>query len=171
MSYSIRPATLADEPGIHEVYRSAARQGKGILRREDEVTHDYIRYGLENALRIGKSLVAADDDGRILGDIHAWPSETRQLGHCLGNTTIAVDPAAQGRGVGRALFEGLITAARAMPKFRIIELFCREDNQRAIDLYQSLGFEFEGRLKGRVWQEHGPYLDDLVMALHLTKDA
>lgn len=172
MSYSIRASTLDDEAGIHAVYRAAARQGGGLLRREDEITSGYIRHNLENSLRIGISLVAENEDGRILGEIHAWPSETRQLGHCLTNTTIAVDPAAQRRGVGRGLFEHLIDAARANPKFRIIELYCREDNQRAIDLYQSLGFVFEGRLKGRVWQDHGkPYLDDLLMALHLATDA
>lgn len=172
MSYRIRASTLADEAGIHAVYRAAARQGGGLLRREDEITDAYIRHNLENSLRIGLSLVAQADDGRILAEIHAWPSETRQLGHCLTNLTVAVDPAAQGHGIGRALFERLIEAAKANSKFRIIELYCREDNQRAIDLYQSLGFVFEGRLKGRVWQGDGkPYLDDLLMALYLTMDA
>jgi ribosomal protein S18 acetylase RimI-like enzyme len=172
MSYRIRASTLADEMGIHAVYRAAARQGGGLLRREDEITGTYIRYNLENSLRIGLSLVAQADDGRILAEIHAWPSETRQLGHCLTNLTVAVDPAAQGHGIGRALFERLIEAAKANPKFRIIELYCREDNQRAIELYQSMGFVFEGRLKGRVWQGDGrPYLDDLLMALYLKADA
>lgn len=172
MSYKIRVSMPDDEAGIHAVFRAAARQGGGLLRREDEITQSYIRHNLENSLRIGISCVAENDDGRILGEIHAWPSETRQLGHCLTNLTVAVDPAVQGHGVGRDLFEGLISAAKANPKFRIIDLYCREDNQRALDLYQSLGFVFEGRLKGRVWQDHGkPYLDDLVMALHLSADA
>ena len=172
MSYRIRVSAPDDEAGIHEVYRGAARQGGGLLRREDEITQAYIRYNLENSLRIGVSLVAETDEGRILGEIHAWPLETRQLGHCLTNLTVAVDPAAQRRRVGRGLFEHMIEAAKANPKFRIIELYCREDNQKALDLYQSLGFVFEGRLKGRVWQDHGkPYLDDLLMALHLTADA
>jgi len=170
MSYDVRPGLVSDEAGIYAVYRAAARQGGGLLRREDEITETYIRHNLENSLRIGISLVAEGEAGRILGEIHAWPSETRQLGHCLTNLTVAVDPAAQRRGVGRALFTHLIEAARANPKFRIIELYCREDNQRALDLYQSLGFVFEGRLKGRVWQDHGkPYLDDLLMALYLTE--
>ena len=167
MSYKIRLATPADEPAVLEVYRAAARQGKGILRREDEVTQAYIRYNMENSLRLGFSLVAQTDDGRILGELHSWTSETRQLAHVLTNLTVAVDPAAQGKGVGRALFERLISDAKARPSIRIVELYCREDNQRALDLYQSLGFVFEGRLKGRVWQEDGDYIDDLLMALHL----
>mgnify|MGYP000117205331 FL=1 len=172
MSYRIRPSSLADEMGIHAVYRAAARQGGGLLRREDEITNGYIRHNLENSLRIGISFVAEADDGRILGEIHAWPSETRQLGHCLTNLTVAVDPAAQKRGIGRALFGRLIETAKSNPGFRIIELYCREDNQRALDLYQSLGFVLEGRLKGRVWQGHDkPYLDDLLMALYLKESA
>ena len=170
MSYKIRASTHADDAGILKVYRAAARQGGGLLRREDEITENYIRHNLENSLRIGISCVAESDDGRILGEVHAWPSETRQLGHCLTNLTVAVDPAAQRRGIGRGLFEHLINTAKANPKFRIIELYCREDNQRALDLYQSLGFVFEGRLRGRVWQDHDkPYLDDLLMALYLER--
>ncbi len=169
MSYSIRPSTLADEVVILEVYRAAARQGRGILRREDEVTPAYVRHNLENSLKAGLSMLAISDAGSCLGELHGWPSDTRQLGHVFGNVTIAVDPAAQGQGVGRALFEHVIRAAQAMPKIRIIELFCREDNVRAIALYASLGFVQEGRLEGRVWQEEGPYLADLVMALHLPQ--
>jgi ribosomal protein S18 acetylase RimI-like enzyme len=172
MSYRVRNTTFADEAAIRGVYRAAARQGGGLLRREDEISEAYIRHNLEHSLRIGLSFVAVANDGRVLGEIHGWPSETRQLGHCLTNLTVAVDPAAQGQGVGRALFDGLIVAARANPQNRIIELYCREDNRRAIDLYQSLGFVFEGRLKGRVWQGEGkPYLNDLLMALYLIADA
>ena len=115
MSYRLRPSSLADQAGIHQVYRAAARQGGGLLRREDEITDAYIRHNLENSLRIGISLVAEAEDGLILAEIHAWPSETRQLGHCLTNLTLAVDPAAQGRGIGRALLAHLIAAAKANP--------------------------------------------------------
>ncbi|WP_031238938.1 GNAT family N-acetyltransferase [Asticcacaulis sp. AC466] len=171
MSYNIRSSTVADEAGIHDVYRAAAAQGGGLLRREDEITHDYVWNNLKHSLETGITLVAEADGGRILGEIHGWPSPTRQLGHCLTNLTLAVDPSAQGRGVGQALFTRLIEVANLDPRLRIIELYCREDNKRAIDLYQKMGFVFEGRLKGRVWQGEGkPYLDDLLMALYLSTD-
>ncbi|MEI9904079.1 MAG: N-acetyltransferase [Asticcacaulis sp.] len=164
-----RRATRDDEPAIFDIYRRVAAQGGGLLRRADEITHDYIRFNLQNSLAHGLSILAVDDKGDGLGELHGWTSQTRQLRHVFTNLTVAVDPRAQGRGAGRALFQGLIAALRAdMPHVRIIELYCREDNVRAIALYASLGFVQEGRLKHRVWQEDGLCLDDLIMALDLT---
>ncbi len=166
MTFDIRRAKAADLPAIEVVYRAAARQGKGILRREDEITSDYVRGNFE-ASQIDGLCVVAERNGRIIGELHTWPSRTRQLGHVWTNITVAVDPAVQGLGVGRALFERLIAEARATARIRILEIYCREDNVRAVGLYRSLGFELEGRMKGRVWQEEGPYLDDLLMGLYL----
>ena len=58
---------------------------------------------------------------------------------------VAVDPGAQGRGVGRGLMEALIQAARGHGT-EVITLDLRGDNGAAIGLYESLGFTRYGRL-------------------------
>ncbi|CAL9351884.1 Ribosomal protein S18 acetylase RimI-like enzyme OS=Streptomyces griseomycini OX=66895 GN=FHS37_003241 PE=4 SV=1 [Streptomyces griseomycini] len=58
---------------------------------------------------------------------------------------IAVDAAAHGRGVGRALAAALIADAREAG-IEVLTLDVRGDNTNALHLYQSLGFTEYGRL-------------------------
>ncbi|MEV5767073.1 N-acetyltransferase [Micromonospora sp. NPDC052213] len=62
---------------------------------------------------------------------------------------IAVDPAAHGRGVGRALTAALIADAREVA-IEVLTLDVRGDNTNALHLYRSLGFTEYGRLPGFV---------------------
>jgi RimJ/RimL family protein N-acetyltransferase len=75
-----------------------------------------------------------------------------------------------GVGLGRALCEQAILEARGIGLSRI-ELHTRQDNHRAIALYEDLGFQHEGRLRGAFLRgafRVGPVeYDDLVMALRL----
>lgn len=59
---------------------------------------------------------------------------------------IAVDAAAQGRGVGRALTAALIADAREAG-IEVLTLDARGDNTNALHLYRSLGFAEYGRLR------------------------
>jgi [ribosomal protein S18]-alanine N-acetyltransferase len=60
--------------------------------------------------------------------------------------TIGVDPAWQGRGVGRALLEGLLAVADEWRAPVYLEV--RTDNAPAIGLYRSHGFTTIGRRRG-----------------------
>ncbi|MFF9572924.1 GNAT family N-acetyltransferase [Streptomyces sp. NPDC014685] len=62
---------------------------------------------------------------------------------------IAVDAAAHGRGVGRALTAALIADARRAG-IEVLTLDARGDNGNALHLYRSLGFTEYGRLPGFV---------------------
>jgi ribosomal protein S18 acetylase RimI-like enzyme len=62
---------------------------------------------------------------------------------------LAVSPAAQGQGVGRALLSALITAARTR-RIETLTLDLRGDNVRAAALYESAGFTRYGTLPGFV---------------------
>lgn len=164
MTLDIRHSTLDDIDGIIALYKAAAASG-GLSRKPDEITPAYVGSFLRQAGEAGLSLVAVRD-GRIVGEIHGWPMPQSQFAHVFGDITIAVHPEAQGQGVGRAVFQGLINdIAATLPHIRRIELGCRESNARAIAMYESLGFVVEGRLKNRVYDEAGFYEDDLAMAL------
>jgi putative acetyltransferase len=83
----------------------------------------------------------------------------------LGNLTVAVSPAAQGRGIGRRLFERLLTEVRLhWPHIQRVELVTQESNQRAQRLYESLGFVREGRMERRIRSPHGGVEADIPMA-------
>jgi len=168
MKIDIREGHAGDFEALLTLYREVAVVPGGLLRREYEITSDYIRYFLEHSLARGISVVAVDEDRRVVGELHGWVPNIRQLFHVMGDLTIAVSPRAQGQGVGRRLFEGFL--ARVRERFsgvERVELFCRSDNARAVALYRSLGFVEEGRLVGRVRDERGFIADDLIMTLRL----
>lgn len=68
-------------------------------------------------------------------------------------------------GLGRALSEAVVLEARQLD-FRRIELRVRHDNPRAISLYETLGFQVEGRLQDAFMVGRVAY-DDLIMGLVL----
>ncbi len=164
----IRPAEESDLAAILALYRAVAGIPGGLLRRVHEITPDYIARNFDAARRSGLSLVAVDDGG-IVGELHGHVPGVHQLRHVMGDLTVAVHPGAQGRGIGRRLFERFLgDTRRDFPQMRRVELFCRADNERAVALYRSLGFEVEGVLRGRVADDRGFYGDDLIMGLDLT---
>jgi len=88
-------------------------------------------------------IVAADEDGRILGGVTYVPG----LGPLAefegadesGMRMLAVDPAAQGRGIGRLLAQACLDRARATGRSRLV-LHTTGAMTAAHALYRSLGF-------------------------------
>ena len=72
-------------------------------------------------------------------------------------------------GLGRAISETILVAARHLGLTRV-ELRVRHDNARAISLYETLGFQVEGRLRG-AFVVDGVEYDDLMMGLLLRHEA
>lgn len=75
---------------------------------------------------------------------------------------LMVDDRFQGRGIGRLLLETLLDLADNHLGLLRVELEVMPDNDRAIQLYERLGFVIEGR-KRRAVLRHGEYIDLLVM--------
>ncbi len=83
------------------------------------------------------------EEGRIVGNLslrYALPSRSR--GQMIGN--VVVHPEYRGMGIGRAMVEAAVTAARQQGA-RWIGLEVREDNPSACTLYTHIGFEAVGR--------------------------
>lgn len=74
--------------------------------------------------------------------------------------TIAVDPALQGRGLGKRLLEVCLKEARRRGCDRF-SLEVRADNKRAIALYKEAGYEITGRV--------AKYYEDDCDALQMEK--
>lgn len=67
------------------------------------------------------------------------------------------------RGVGRALVTKLLELADRWLGLVRVELHVNADNDRAVRLYESFGFEKEGRLRANFVRD-GAYVDSFVMA-------
>lgn len=159
----IRKAVAADHARILALYKAVATVPDGIARRPEEVSEAYVSGFMQKAAADGIELVC-EEDGRIVGEIHASRIGVDALKSLLTDLTIAVAPDRHGKGVGRRLFQGLLDDVMAnMPHITRVELFARESNVRARALYQSLGFVEEGRLRARVRNSRGELEDDTIM--------
>jgi putative acetyltransferase len=159
----IRKAVAGDRAQVLALYKLVATVPDGIARTPAEVTDDYVAGFMQRAAADGIELVW-EEGGRIVGEIHASCPGIAALAHLLTDLTIAVAPDAQGRGIGRGLFQALLDEVTAhMPHIHRVELFARVSNTRARALYRSLGFVEEGRLRGRVNNSLGVAEDDTLM--------
>ena len=113
-----------------------------------------------------EDVLVAERDGIVVG----WakiehPTPFRSSDHVWTITGLAVDPAAQGGGVGRALVEALADEARSRGARRLtLRVFA--PNERARRLYERCGFAVEGVLRGE-FRAGDDYVDDVLMALTL----
>jgi ribosomal protein S18 acetylase RimI-like enzyme len=159
----IRTARPDDHDRILQLYRAVATVPNGIARTPEEVSEAYISGFMQKAAADGIELVC-ERDGEIVGEIHASRVGIASLAHLLTDLTIAVAPQAQGQGVGRQLFRGLLDhVLQHMPHVTRVELYARESNVRARALYVSLGFIEEGRLRARVNNARGEPETDTIM--------
>ena len=102
-------------------------------------------------LRAGHPYLAARTGGHLVGYggvavVGAPPGAEAEI------HTIGVDPAYQGRGIGRALLRGLLAAADALHATVFLEV--RTDNDPARALYESEGFTVVG-LRRRYYRPSG----------------
>ena len=115
-----------------------------------------------------ENVVVAERDGAAVGYAKIeHPTPFPASDHVWEITGLAVDPAAQSAGLGRALMDALIKEARGRGGRRLtLRVFAV--NERARRLYEQLGFQVEGILRSE-FRVGDDYLDDVLMALDLTR--
>jgi len=162
---NIRRSRFDDQARVCALYRRVAAVPGGIARLSEEISRSYVAEFLRNASERGLGLIIESEDGRFIGEIHAYTPGPYCFSHVLSDLTIVVDPEQQGRGIGRILFERFLhIVSTQFPHIRRIELIARESNQAAIRFYESLGFRQEGRLAGRILNVDGSVECDIPMA-------
>ena len=114
-----------------------------------------------------RDVLVAVVDAEIAGYVRlSHPYPIASSAHVLTITGIAVDPAFQRQGVGRALMDAAAAEARARGVRRLTRRVL-EPNVAARKLYERSGYVVEGVLRGEFYLE-GEYVDDMLMALDLT---
>lgn len=163
---TVRHGRREDVAAIEALYRVVGEIPGGIARSPAEVTREYVDGFVSRSLDRGIILVAEFEGlPGIAGEVHAYRSELAIFRHVLGELTVAVHPAAQGRGIGRKLFERLLDlVAREHPGITRVELITQETNHRALRLYEGMGFRREGRLAKRIMAPDGSLDADIPLA-------
>ena len=157
---SVRPARADDEERLLAIDRATWSLGSSPAPAPSDGPFFNERTRPENVL-------VAELDGQVAG----WgkiehPTELPASEHVWHVTGLAVDPALEGLGVGRAVMEALIELARERGGTRMtLRVFAT--NPRALRLYERLGFELEGVFRGEFKLGTGELVDDLFMARRL----
>jgi ribosomal protein S18 acetylase RimI-like enzyme len=171
VSVVIRAGRSDDAPAIRQLYLTVSEISGGLARLPNEITVEYIDEFVKSSLATGLMFIA-EEGGRVLGEIHAYPYGQWRLKHVLSYLTIAVHPDAQGKGVGRKLFDALLAEVRAnRPDITRIELITQESNAHAQRLYESVGFRREGKLEQGIRnQRTGELENDIPMGWVRSRD-
>lgn len=156
----IRAAEPADAPGISALL-GLVGTFEGTLQLPDMPIATRLEF-LQRVDHQAPRLVAVAG-GEIVGtaSLHVQQASLRRS-H-VRSLGIGIAPAWQGKGLGRQLMHRLIDWADNWGGVLRIELWVHVDNERAIALYKSLGFEQEGRHKAYALK-NGRYIDSLSMA-------
>ena len=166
--YSIRLSQIEDTAKVLSLYRDVAEKPGGLARLSFEITSHYVENFLKATVSRGLGFVAVDNNDDIVAEIHSYSPKIFCFSHVLTDLIIAVHPSFQGGGIGRAFFEKCLSmvASERMHISRV-ELISRESNERALAFYESLGFEREGEIRGRILNADGSLESDIPMVWHL----
>jgi len=134
----IREAKAEDWPAIWPILKEVGNAGE-TLTWDPARTEARARSGWMRELP-GRTIVAVDDDGRVIGSANTHPIHSGPGAH-VANAGFVVHPARRGEGAGRALCEHVLDQARA-DGYRAMQFNAVvETNTSAIWLWRSFGFE------------------------------
>lgn len=123
-------------------------------------TREEIRKAIETQTLNTVSLVAILD-GKLVGDIGMTRYQNRRA-HCA-SLGMGVHDDYVRRGIGRALMHEIATIADQWLNVLRLELTVYTDNEPALKLYRSFGFEVEGTLRAFAFRD-GEFVDAYTMA-------
>jgi len=157
---SIVPIAEEHIEGFRAAVDSVARERRFLARFDVPPEADTRKYVLENIARRVPHFVAIVES-KVVGwcDIARRPQAALAHSGVLGMGVISEY---RGQGVGRALLEATLQAAKTRD-IRRVELTVRVDNERAKRLYEICGFVVEGVCRRHMLVD-GEFHDSYLMA-------
>ncbi|MBY3443858.1 GNAT family N-acetyltransferase [Rhizobium laguerreae] len=154
----IRPADKDDQSAIWRIIGPTIRAGETYALDRDLSEADALAYWMG----ADRETFVAEEDGVVLGTYYIKANQAGGGRHVC-NCGYMTEVAASGRGVARLMHEHSLEHARLLG-FRAMQFnFVVSSNERAVGLWQSLGFEIVGRLPGVSLHPTQAYVDALVM--------
>jgi ribosomal protein S18 acetylase RimI-like enzyme len=154
----IRQATAFDNQGIWPILEPVFRAGETYTVPRDISKRDALNYWHAPAHEV----FVFEDQGEILGTYFIQTNQQGGGSH-IANCGYVTAQHATGRGIARDVCTHSLNHARARG-FKAMQFnFVVSTNERAVKLWQSLGFEIVGRLPKAFLHPKQGYVDALVM--------
>jgi ribosomal protein S18 acetylase RimI-like enzyme len=154
----IRPSEPRDSDAIWRILEPTFRAGETYPVPRDISRSDALTYWHSP----GHSVFLAEDEGKIVGTYYLR-ANNRGGGEHVANCGYVVAPDAFGRGVARAMCAHSLDQARARGFTAMQFNFVISANERAVRLWQNLGFAIVGRLPGAFRHPRLGFVDAYVM--------
>ena len=152
----VRPATEADLPAIAAIYNHEIANSVATFDLEPPtLTYWHDRLGSDHP---GDHLLVAESpDADVLGYAYSWSFRPRPAYYRTRETSVYLDPAARGLGVGRVLYEGLLRAMAGAGVHTAVAMVALP-NPASVALHESVGFEYVGTMR-QVGHKFDRYID------------
>ena len=166
--FIIRPVRLEDAVYINQLRRmDGVRENiLGIISERATRSEDFIR-GLSENDHVLVAEVEEEGEKKVVGMVGMNVSRSPRLRHSA-SIGIMVHADYQGKGIGTALLRKVTDLADNWLMLVRLELTVFVENERAMKLYKSLGFEIEGTKKYAAIR-NGKYADEYLMARYNVK--
>lgn len=162
----IRPATPADVARVCEIYRHHVLTGTATFELVPPGPEEMAtRFAAVREKGFPWLVIEADFDGtgpRVAGYAYATSFRPRPAYAWTVEDSIYLDPAATGRGLGRALLVRLIAECEAIGLRQMVAVIGDSANTPSIRLHRALGFVDAG-LQRAVGLKFGRWLDTVTM--------
>lgn len=141
----VRPATEDDLPAIAAIYNHEIANSIATFDLEPP-TMTYWHERLASDHPGDHLLVAADPDGTVLGYAYSWSFRPRPAYNMTRETSVYIDPAARGRGVGKVLYTALLRAMTESGVHTAVAMVALP-NPASVRLHEAVGFEHVGTMR------------------------
>lgn len=158
MPVTIRRAVEADFESLWPIFRAVVATGTTYLFAPDTPCEHAFAYWFGP----GGASYVAEDASRVIG-MYKLVRNQRDLGSHVANASFMVDPACEGRGVGRAMGVHCLREARRAGFSAMQFNFVVSTNAAAVELWKKLGFAIVGTLPKVFRHRDLGYVDAYVM--------
>jgi ribosomal protein S18 acetylase RimI-like enzyme len=166
LGMTVREATTSDAGAILSIIVPTIREGTTYALDRDLTEADALAYWMAP----DKETFVVEDDGVVVGTYFMRTNQPGGGRHVC-NCGFMTSASAMGRGVARRMGEHSLSHARSRG-YRAMQFnFVVSTNERAVRLWQSLGFAIVGRLPLAFRHPTAGYVDVFVMHQHLVDPA
>ncbi len=137
----IRKAIETDKPEIWEIIKFVIAAGDSFTLPPDAPREEM----LADWLSAEKHTFVAVADGKVVATFYIKPNQPGPGSH-IANGSYMVAPEARGMGIGRKIGEFSIAEAARLGFHAMQFNFVVKSNEKAVRLWQSLGFEIIGEI-------------------------